>query len=56
MKTTINFLMSGQLAEALKQVFDMYGSLVTKYHFQPVPSYWTMTPAGRLMNDQSKRN
>jgi len=51
MKTTINFL-----AATWRNFAGINSGATMKYNLQPLPSYWTMTPASRLMNKHTNAN
>jgi len=51
MKTTINFL-----AAILSNFAGITNGATMKYSLQPLPSYWAMTPAKMLMNNNANTN
>jgi hypothetical protein len=51
MKTMISLLVS-----ALQQALGIHTEAKMKYSFQPLPSYWTMTPADKLMKGHTNIN
>lgn len=51
MKTTINLILTGQFTALLQQLFGGLNGAAPKYSFQPLPSYWAMTPASRVAGE-----
>jgi len=49
MKTLIHLLGKKQLTATLKQLFGKFEGTGVTYSFQPLPAYWAMTPASRVM-------
>ncbi|MGG9963781.1 hypothetical protein [Ferruginibacter sp. SUN106] len=55
MKTTIN-LLAGQCKNILQLLSGKYNEAPVQYNFQPLPSYWAMSPDSRAVIMHTKRN
>ncbi|WP_460554281.1 hypothetical protein [Ferruginibacter profundus] len=55
MKTMIN-LLAVQFRNVLQLLSGKYNQAPVQYNFQPLPSYWTMSPDSSVAGLHNKRN
>ena len=56
MKKILHPLLTGQLTELLQQLSGKYSAAPTQHTLQPLPAYWQMNPASKVIHANTKRN